>query len=147
MHPIQFVVKNLLVVPQTVDMVLKPVPSSCPATEASQITSASKPTKNDPGFVAAVKQAKLSLSEGGIPIGACLVAADGHIIGEGRNMRVQKGSATLHVCNFSDSIHIYFVMALCQRIPQTERIDTGIFIRCPKLSSPPPCSKKHTDAS
>jgi len=92
-------------------MVLKPVPSPNFANEASQSTPASKPTKNDPGFLAAVKQAKLSLAEGGIPIGACLVGADGHIIGEGRNMRVQKGSATLHVCNFLDSIRIYFVVA------------------------------------
>jgi len=80
-------------------MVLKPVPSPSPDS-ASATTPTTKPTRNDPGFLAAVKQAKLSLSEGGIPIGACLVGADGHIIGEGRNMRVQKGSATLHVCNF-----------------------------------------------
>lgn len=37
-----------------------------------------------------------------MPIGACLVAADGKILGRGHNMRVQKSSAILHVCsNFS----------------------------------------------
>jgi len=117
-------------------MVLKPVPSSHSTNEAAQSTPASKPTKNDPGFLAAVKQAKLSLSEGGIPIGACLVGADGHIIGEGRNMRVQKGSATLHVRNFLGSIRIYFVV-IPQHIKQSGCIDTSPLIR---FSAPPrPC--------
>jgi len=44
-----------------------------------------------------------------IPIGACLVGADGKIIGAGRNQRVQKGSATLHVCSDMLSISIPFV--------------------------------------
>ncbi|KAI5310548.1 cytosine deaminase [Ascosphaera atra] len=50
----------------------------------------------DPGFRAAVQEMHQSATEGGIPIGACLVAADGTILGRGHNMRVQKGSATLH---------------------------------------------------
>ncbi|PIA92831.1 Cytosine deaminase [Cercospora beticola] len=51
---------------------------------------------NDPGFIAALEEAKKGFAEGGVPIGACLVAADGRILGRGHNMRVQKSSATLH---------------------------------------------------
>ncbi|USW54178.1 Putative cytidine and deoxycytidylate deaminase domain, cytidine deaminase [Septoria linicola] len=51
---------------------------------------------NDPGFIAALEEAKQGFAEGGVPIGACLVAADGKILGRGHNMRVQKGSAILH---------------------------------------------------
>ena len=32
--------------------------------------------------------------------GACLVSKDGKVLGRGHNMRVQKGSATLHVSPF-----------------------------------------------
>ena len=52
---------------------------------------------SDPGFVAAVEEAKAGFEEGGVPIGACLVSKEGKILGRGRNMRVQKKSATLHV--------------------------------------------------
>ncbi|BDD54592.1 cytosine deaminase [Monascus purpureus] len=52
--------------------------------------------EQDPGFIAAVEEAKKGAEEGGIPIGACLVSKDGKILGRGHNMRVQKGSATLH---------------------------------------------------
>ena len=52
---------------------------------------------SDPGFQAALSEAKVGFSEGGVPIGACLVSTDGKILGKGHNMRVQKGSATLHV--------------------------------------------------
>ncbi|KKY16093.1 putative cytosine [Phaeomoniella chlamydospora] len=50
----------------------------------------------DPGFIAALEEAKKGAEEGGVPIGACLVDKDGKILGRGHNMRVQKGSATLH---------------------------------------------------
>ncbi|MCJ1423344.1 cytosine deaminase [Sticta canariensis] len=50
----------------------------------------------DPGFVAAIAEAKAGAQEGGVPIGACLVSQDGKILGKGHNMRVQRGSATLH---------------------------------------------------
>lgn len=53
--------------------------------------------ESDPGFQAALAEAKSSFKEGGVPIGACLVGADGTILGTGHNMRVQKGSAILHV--------------------------------------------------
>jgi len=52
--------------------------------------------ETDPGFQAALSEAKDGLAEGGIPIGACLVAADGRILGRGHNMRVQKGSPIIH---------------------------------------------------
>ncbi|MEP4078528.1 nucleoside deaminase [Haloferula sp.] len=44
---------------------------------------------------AAVDEAGIGRSEGGIPIGSVLVH-DGKIIGRGRNRRVQSGSPTLH---------------------------------------------------
>ena len=56
---------------------------------------------SDPGFRAALFEAQKGGSEGGVPIGACLVSKDGKILGQGHNMRVQKGSATLHVCQSS----------------------------------------------
>lgn len=51
----------------------------------------------DPGFLAAIAEAKAGAQEGGVPVGACLVSHDGKILGKGHNMRVQRGSATLHV--------------------------------------------------
>ena len=44
---------------------------------------------------AAIDEAKLGSSEGGIPIGSVLVH-NGKIIGRGHNRRVQTGSPTLH---------------------------------------------------
>lgn len=52
----------------------------------------------DAGFKAALDEARQGSNEGGVPIGAALVSAEGKILGRGHNMRVQKGSATLHVC-------------------------------------------------
>ena len=49
----------------------------------------------DPFLTAAIAQARKSLSEGGIPIGAVLVH-DGRIIGQGHNCRVQSGSPIDH---------------------------------------------------
>lgn len=43
----------------------------------------------------AIHEAEAGLSEGGIPIGACLVRA-GEVIGAGRNRRVQAGDPTAH---------------------------------------------------
>jgi cytosine deaminase len=43
----------------------------------------------------AINEAKISLAEGGIPIGSVLVI-DGKIVGRGHNRRVQKGSPVLH---------------------------------------------------
>ncbi|MFN3193320.1 MAG: nucleoside deaminase [Aureliella sp.] len=44
---------------------------------------------------AAIEQARLGLSEGGIPIGSVLVIND-EIVGRGHNRRVQDGSPILH---------------------------------------------------
>ena len=49
----------------------------------------------DPFLQAAIDEAKLSLSEGGIPIGSVLVS-EGRIIGRGHNCRVQTGSPIDH---------------------------------------------------
>jgi cytosine/creatinine deaminase len=49
----------------------------------------------DQFMLAAIEEAKMGLSEGGIPIGSVLVI-DGAIVGRGHNRRVQKGSAILH---------------------------------------------------
>ena len=43
----------------------------------------------------AIEQARIGSGEGGIPIGAALVA-DGRVLGAGRNRRVQMGSAIRH---------------------------------------------------
>lgn len=49
----------------------------------------------DPFMQAAIDEAKLGLSEGGIPIGSVLVYQN-RIIGRGHNKRVQDGSTVLH---------------------------------------------------
>lgn len=49
----------------------------------------------DEFMLAALAEARLGLSEGGIPIGSVLVHR-GRIVGRGHNRRVQKGSAILH---------------------------------------------------
>jgi creatinine deaminase len=54
-------------------------------------------SSTDAGFKAALQEARQGSKEGGVPIGAALVSADGKILGQGHNMRIQKGSATLHV--------------------------------------------------
>lgn len=54
--------------------------------------------ETDRGFLAAIEEAKAGAAECGVPIGACLVSKSGKILGRGHNMRIQKGSATLHVC-------------------------------------------------
>ena len=44
---------------------------------------------------AAIQEAELGLSEGGIPIGS-VVVHEGQILGRGHNRRVQRGSVVLH---------------------------------------------------
>ena len=44
----------------------------------------------------AIDQAKLGLSEGGIPIGAALFDANGNLLGSGRNRRVQQNDPSIH---------------------------------------------------
>jgi cytosine/creatinine deaminase len=52
---------------------------------------------DDHRFLELAKQeARAGRAEGGIPIGAVLVTADGRVLGAGRNRRVQFGSAIRH---------------------------------------------------
>jgi cytosine/creatinine deaminase len=44
----------------------------------------------------AIEQARIGRSEGGVPIGAALIADDGTVLGVGRNRRVQQNSAIRH---------------------------------------------------
>jgi len=44
----------------------------------------------------ALAEARIGLAEGGIPIGAALVADDGRVLGAGHNRRVQLGSPIRH---------------------------------------------------
>jgi cytosine/creatinine deaminase len=44
----------------------------------------------------AIEEARLGLEEGGIPIGAALFDRAGHLLGRGRNRRVQDGDASTH---------------------------------------------------
>ena len=44
----------------------------------------------------AVEEARLGLSEGGVPVGAALFGADGTLLGQGRNRRVQEGDPSIH---------------------------------------------------
>lgn len=44
----------------------------------------------------ALEEARAGADEGGIPIGAALVGADGTVLGRGRNRRVQDGDPSMH---------------------------------------------------
>lgn len=44
----------------------------------------------------AIEEARLGLSEGGIPIGAALFHRDGRLLGRGHNRRVQEGDPSVH---------------------------------------------------
>ena len=44
----------------------------------------------------AVEEARLGLSEGGIPIGAALFTRSGELVSSGHNRRVQQGDPTMH---------------------------------------------------
>ena len=54
----------------------------------------------DPDFSAmlgvALAEARAGLAEGGVPVGAALFAADGRLLGRGRNRRVQEGDPSIH---------------------------------------------------
>ncbi len=49
----------------------------------------------DPFLTAAIDEAKLGLSEGGLPIGSVLVRGN-QIVGRGHNRRVQRGEPMIH---------------------------------------------------
>jgi cytosine/creatinine deaminase len=44
----------------------------------------------------AIDEARLGLSEGGIPIGAALYRADGTLLGRGHNRRIQENDPSIH---------------------------------------------------
>ncbi len=44
----------------------------------------------------AIEEAKLSLEEGGIPIGACLCDPQGKVLGQGHNRRIQDNDPSIH---------------------------------------------------
>jgi cytosine deaminase len=48
------------------------------------------------GLEHAIEQARIGRDEGGVPIGAALIADDGTVLGVGHNRRVQDGSAIRH---------------------------------------------------
>lgn len=44
----------------------------------------------------AIEEARIGLSEGGIPIGAALFDASGQLLGRGRNRRIQENDPSVH---------------------------------------------------
>jgi cytosine deaminase len=53
-------------------------------------------TQFDAWLAVAVEEAEAGLAEGGIPIGAALMSADGQVLGRGHNRRVQDGDPSAH---------------------------------------------------
>lgn len=53
-------------------------------------------TQFDDWLAVAVQEAEAGLAEGGIPIGAALLSADGRVLGRGHNRRVQDGDPSAH---------------------------------------------------
>jgi cytosine/creatinine deaminase len=55
---------------------------------------------SDPRYVGmlavALAEARMGLAEGGLPIGAAIFDASGHIVGSGHNRRVQNGDPSMH---------------------------------------------------
>jgi hypothetical protein len=54
--------------------------------------------RQSPGWLAAIEEARQGFSEGGLPVGACVVSKTNKILGRGRNMLVQNGTPQMHVC-------------------------------------------------
>jgi creatinine deaminase len=55
-----------------------------------------EPNKYEPMLRIAIEEARLGLSEGGIPIGAALFDHEGNLLGRGHNRRVQEGDPSAH---------------------------------------------------
>jgi len=79
------------------------LPVTSPSNHKSQSHLFAIMSSGDLGFKAALQEARQGSKEGGVPIGAALVSAEGKILGQGHNLRIQKGSATLHVRTISAS--------------------------------------------
>ena len=55
------------------------------------------PAINDPTMLEiAIQEARLSLAQGGIPIGAALFHRDGRLLGQGHNRRIQDDDPSVH---------------------------------------------------
>ena len=54
------------------------------------------PTTARSWLAVALEEARAGLAEGGIPIGAALIGADGQVLGRGHNRRVQDGDPSVH---------------------------------------------------
>lgn len=50
----------------------------------------------EPMLRIAMEEAKIGLSEGGVPVGAALFDASGKLLGRGRNRRVQENDPSIH---------------------------------------------------
>jgi cytosine deaminase len=79
---------------------------------------------NDPFLQAAIAEARQSLAEGGIPIGAVLVH-EGRIIGRGHNCRVQTGSPIDH--------------GEMNCLRHAGRLPAGVYRNCTLYSTLSPC--------
>jgi len=53
-------------------------------------------TQDEDWLAITIEEAERGLAEGGIPIGAALVAGDGRVLGRGHNRRVQDGDPSVH---------------------------------------------------
>ena len=73
---------------------------------------------------AAIDEARISLAEGGIPIGSVLVC-DGKIMGRGHNQRVQRGSVIHH--------------AEMNCLENAGRLKASVYSRCVLYSTLSPC--------
>jgi len=78
----------------------------------------------DPFLTEALREARLSLAEGGVPIGSVLVL-DGEVVGRGHNRRVQRGSPILH--------------AEMDCIENAGRLRAAEYARCTLYSTLSPC--------
>ncbi|CCK71485.1 cytosine deaminase KNAG_0H00690 [Huiozyma naganishii CBS 8797] len=78
------------------------------------------------GLQVAYEEAAQGFSEGGVPIGGCLIDNEsGEVLGRGHNMRFQRGSATLH--------GEISTLENCGRLPG------GVYKRCTLYTTLSPC--------
>lgn len=56
----------------------------------------SEPLKYDAMLAVAIEEARLGLTEGGVPVGAALFDLDGRLLGRGHNRRVQENDPSIH---------------------------------------------------
>jgi hypothetical protein len=92
----------------TMDMiaiVMPPPPAVSSPQSSSPVAAASEPLASTStinsiddakGLAIALEQAERGRAEGGIPIGSALLTRTGDCLGLGHNLRVQRGSPTLH---------------------------------------------------